>query len=41
MAKQCTNMKEYYKIPIILALLWIIAVLTSVVVLVVLDTIFN
>tara|TARA_R110002012_G_scaffold141150_1_gene298880 strand:- start:164 stop:274 length:111 start_codon:yes stop_codon:yes gene_type:complete len=34
-------MKDYYKIPIILALLWIIAVLAGGVVLVILDAIFN
>ena len=34
-------MKDYYKIPIILALLWIIAVLVAGVILVGLDTIFN
>ena len=34
-------MKKYYKIPIILASLWIIAILASGVILVILDAIFN
>ena len=34
-------MENYNKIPIILALLWVIAVLASGVILVVLDAIFN
>ena len=34
-------MKDYYKVPIILALLWIIAVLVAGVILVGLDYIFN